>query len=341
MTQRNPLTQPLDFTLEDASQSMHRFYVSGGALTVFSKSTTVREESVPQILFNIVVNHCFKMRFDRGGDPDHTSWHKDIQDAVHYHHHILKLNDKGEKIPISVRDIECFVLGIKKSEEALGFCADGKTDCLMTDQDVNGVIPSFKTADKSEHASTLDKIDQEIRDRDIPQRMLTGAVKVYVHAFLSTLVDHYLVPYIISRNYDAKRGQALFSRNTISWSVSILKAAVNALVAPSWERAGVQFLIENVIKPALLKIGIFPKETIEKITSIAGTMSLFSIFPYYVALPHTMVANDARQKALMLVRMLGKFKVEDVPVAVVEEQKPVLVVQPEISGELRRRSVVK
>ena len=202
MTLRNSLYPQFDFFLEESSQGLYRLHTNAGALTLFIKNAAVGDMSLPHFLFGIVTDSCFKMQTGPQNHPEHTNWHTSLGETAQPHYHLLKQTDEGSFAPISYQDIECFVLGIKKSEESLGLCLDGKRDCVISDHDADVLLPGFKTISSAEHATALSRMSDKIKYRNLTEKVFYDMGKSYAHAFFMTLIDHYIVPYLITHNYD-------------------------------------------------------------------------------------------------------------------------------------------
>jgi len=159
---------------------------------------------------NEAMSNCFPRRWTgsrsvfpiNDQNPAHSFCHKDKSEQYITHHHLSK--DTHELF--TKEEMRCVLSNLQKVQDKNGLCKDGKTNCLISDVDLNKAIKEYDTFyDKNKN------IKNEINPAELPEQpnspkklgwdlfQITSSSMGY--AFCSTILRQYVRPKLITLGY--------------------------------------------------------------------------------------------------------------------------------------------
>jgi hypothetical protein len=302
------------------SSGVKKAYTHNKAFTMF-----VEETPFGQNIYNTFRSKCldYDFRVVRNVDPDHESYHQSNAEFEEDHVHLLK----GRKNPhsmLSLQNVQCILNDIKQYEKAMGYCKDGQTDCLLSDSDQKKILDAYAKYLRQkkivDQLAAFDKLYTELEGRCIT------VAKTFTQAFLTTLLEKYIKPYLISKCHDQKKTK---------WGIEMVKGAITFGLNNSLFNTALDVIIRNGLKAGLQKIGMDP-HMVDKIATEIGTIVAFTQNPLsLIELGINGSAAAAGQTAAyQLVRALPKLKVEPEEAPAADAKA---VIKSEDQPELRHR----
>lgn len=277
----------IDIRFSKNSALMDRLYTKAGALTIFWRSNVVAS-----LIPVSIVDPCFNGVSGYRDHENHGNWHKSESEFDTLHAHLFKVNEAGDVVDITIKDVECFFLEVKKWEAEVGLCEDGISGCFVADDDMRKIAPGFQ---RQYIPTTIE--------------MMQSYGKSYIHSFLSTLIDKYFIPYLITHRFDPETGQERYGREKIECAKIVFRASLAAGLSLSLTSICAELAIQNVIKPALIKIG-FNNYLVERVSNFANTVAAFTVSPSML-MATTGGAMMGQEVAYNLIRCLPKLRNEN------------------------------
>lgn len=247
-------------------------------------------------------------------DPDHPSFHfnKTLEDC---HAHFYK--GRGTFEDFTPDEIICMLKNLKDFEAGYGLCKDGKSHCFLSDADRDKMIAEYekhyRSKSDADHqaprktGTTLLSYEMTyvrwIKGAIIPALQTTGLL------FVTTMIDHYIKPMLITKGYSPKHAYE---------TAEAAKIAVRAMMTLSFKGLGIEFLIRHGLLFAMKQMGVSNAQqdkinsTLYKVGIIAQlSANPFSFTSLYIN--STYAAGAGIGAAYALIRLLPKLRLEPEP----------------------------
>lgn len=282
------------------NQSVKKVYVHNKALTIF-----IEENEIADAAYDVIVNtdHCYEngFRFVYQDEADHASAHQSPADYQQGHTHILK-NQKAPHQLLSPKNLKCVLNDLKEFEKYHGLCKDGKTECAITDIDIQKIETNFaeyirvSKLKKPDINAAADAICAELESR------LKFGAKTFTHIFLMTFLDKYIKPYLIDKFNDPQKA---------NMAVDIIRTGITFALVESLFRAALSVTISTGLKVALTAYGM-DREQVNIIVNRIASVLAFTENPLsLVDIGITDTAAEIGQKAAYAaIHSLPKLRIE-------------------------------
>lgn len=164
------------------------------------------------------------------GHAQHNLFHFNTQDHDQVHAHLIKGKQFFEDI--SLTEMECLLKNLKAFEKK----ANVKPDARLSSDNFTELLNQYEKHLKEKTPEPNVAIQHALIER--VRYSFKSFMIAFAHTFAFTLIDRYLVPFIISKTH---------SRKTALTFAFFAKGAVNALLASSAQAAGLNAVIEKVL----------------------------------------------------------------------------------------------
>lgn len=258
----------------------------------------------------------------------HGQWHTDAKDFDSSHTHFF--NENVNMMP--PEDLRCFLKNIKGVERDYGLCADGKTECLLSESDFNFIQSEYSSYYEQEKRSGNIKYSVEFEEN-----ILLDVGATVLNSFINTLVNRYLRPWLIDRASERN-----ISSDKVILTVDILSSLTIAIYTGSLKQSLSYALAVKCLSGVLRLAGI-DSLVADSIASGIG------VYCFSVRNPASLV-NINRGNCVIagqlaghaLIRCLPKLKYEKPPEPVNDGVDKADVINPEphndySGGGMRRR----
>ncbi len=307
------------------SAGLKRLYFKNNALSMFMDPSYYGEV----VSRGLRTEECIaEFKYGHRDDPDHRSWHKSENDFEISHSHIISANNEK----MQPAELQCILDNIIRFDKGQKYYhklynisyAPSSTETTRLDpekvaltvEDRNYILEKYTefynykgTSEQEEKLAAevtqqLDILNESItiRRSDI-NKSLDEIGKSVFQAFFSTLLNHYLKPYFISKSS--------FKPANITWACDIVNSACKLALTQSPMQTGFSYVLEKAIKSALLKLGI-DLTTTEALVTNLGTITAITENPSQLIQLglNSCAASVGQNAAYAIIRQLPKLKEE-------------------------------
>jgi hypothetical protein len=283
-----------------ASKGISKVYTKNKAVSFFGCNT----EFVNTYGLGIKAENCFgsDFRYVRYYDLDHDSYHKNQEDYIIDHGHVLKGAISHKEM--NERDFICLIDNIKKTEIEAKLCKDGKTDCLLADKDADILKNAYSKYLRQQRRAPKVKAEAEKIYAEVEKRFINGA-QCFTQAFVTTFLDKYVQGLLINQGF-----HHAYARITIEGLKSTLTFALGAC----YLQTAMDAIIRNVVSKLLSKAGVnVESKYMQRILSEIGTVLAFTNNPFILLElgVNTSAAALGQGAAYALIHALPKLKDEE------------------------------
>ncbi|MCL5272694.1 MAG: hypothetical protein M1486_05250 [Gammaproteobacteria bacterium] len=237
-------------------------------------------------------------------DLFHDIWHHlDKTDFDTSHTHIIK--DSLDLF--TPDDLNCFLENVKKVEKITQKCLDGKTDCFLTQQDLEKIQQAYQHFYNENVEPRKQYIKQLSEARaQFVYDTFTQALNITIHSFLKTILQDYLRLYLIGEGYSPKKIDAVM----MAMDVTIKLALSFSILS-----IGFEVVIEKIIKPALSNLKILPPDVIDTLCGALKIASFvkdpFSMLQIGLAGSGTLYGKYTASRIIAFLPRIKKLKPEE------------------------------
>lgn len=311
-----------DVSTSDESKGVKRIYARNKALTLFVKPTQLGD-----LVFNgLEAGDCFEVRYAHRDDKDHNQFHASVQDYEESHSHILKGSTPPHQ-DISENDLRCIIMKMRKFQKENGLCDGGKTDCLITNKDSKNILAEYHEFEEQKKAR-LNIIAAKKVYAELERKFIAG-VESFTHAFLMTLIEKYLQPYLITYGLNTYANRLL---------IEGLKSSITLMMSHSLINTAFDAIVRNALSPVLNAVGINPSIAEKMVTEI-GTVLAFTENPLSIidTVINGTAAAAGQAAAFKIIHALPKLKKEP---KIDNEVTVAVAVSRQLPIGLTRRSII-
>lgn len=305
------------------SSAVRKAYVNSNVLSIFADDSYFGNLVLNEA---IVAEECLSdFRFGKQTHKNHDQWHKNKKDFEVSHSHFVTKNKK----PPTPDEFQCLLDNIMRFQKGYPKlmqkynskinlthydtgreCVNLKEMSLLTQADRDHLLKEYNRFYFNEDLSNAEKdqLEKEIQSHldNLNQNILESlgeAGKSFLHSFLNTIVHRYIKPSLITQNQ--------FNYKNVVWACDIMTAAIDLALTRSPFSAGFDIFLRNIIKPALLKIGVnvYRAEAIAERLTTALTITQNPLSLIHMTMNYSMADLGARS-AYAVIHALPKLKDE-------------------------------
>lgn len=241
----NTINKELDYIPSSESKGLAGIYTSHRVLTVEFPPSDQGD-----IVGDIQLTACADVVFGYHEDELHQYYHLNGHHDIRHHKHLIKGTESVEAL--SVKEVQCIINRIKQEENKRNLCLDGKSNCLLTDNDANQIMSQYSSYyDRQKSASPTffkPKRNPKLQLRRAYGSFLSSAF----YSMLETVLDRYLHAFLL--DHGVKRTNAILI-------IEGVKAAALIPFTAQLSSIGIGALIQMMTKLILNKINLNPSLT--------------------------------------------------------------------------------
>lgn len=331
-----PVTD-VDITFSKDSKGVSRMHTQENVLTIFVPETYTGNG----VLRSLDIKNCIQgtSKWGYPNEAKHNSWHKNIRDVDIDHGHAIK----GQQELIDLDEIKCLVESIRKVERMNAYCLDGKSKCFITQDDEKRLYEEYSRYLSEKNAN--DPTPDGLKLYRKYEKQLTTSAQVFTHAFITTLLDKYLKPYLINQGISPRQAGWMIesAKKLIVFSEALLTASLqNAALSVIYHllvKNALDYSLNKVSELAGLQTNEIASSIIENMSNGLGTFAAFMKDP--TSITQWGVQSTAfglgQRAAYMTIRQLPKLKTEPTNHVALFNPKTIIESKQNNPRKLRRR----
>jgi hypothetical protein len=253
--------------------------------------TTSEHSAIEKIDFRVnALSFFFRRGFedDIGGFPHHGCvpdiipgirsndhhhfWHAGTSDFDLTHFHLVRTYFDLFR----PEDLTCLLSNVKNLEKTMQKCLDGKTDCYLTEDDLEKAQKAYQVfydANIEGRKKLISDLKDQVRQTQIEAQASVQArlhdiyrqtALIFIHGFLKTILKDYLRLYLIGENFDPKKIDRL---------MTAMDATITLALSFSVLSVGFELITIKIVRPALIRQNILPPLTIDLICQALTVVS--------------------------------------------------------------------
>jgi hypothetical protein len=244
------------------ASKLQKIYFRENTLTFFAN----RSSSEGEIIFSSLRPAACLQGFQYGhrDDPQHANWHINEQDISTPHIHLVINSLKL----LSPETIDCFLKNVKRTELLIAKCLDGKTDCLLAEEDFKKISKEYQQFYQAQHEAREAAVT-ELTQKTVSylEQIYSQSKAIYFHTILKTILQDYLRLYLLSHHYHPKK---------VNQFMVVMNAAINMAISLSLVSVGLEWIVDQVIKPAILKFGFIPEKIVDLFCNVLTAVTFLN-----------------------------------------------------------------
>lgn len=227
-------------------------------------------------------------------------------------------------------ELACLLNEIRKKQQAGGFCKDGKENCFLNDADARKMMKDYRQfyneISITDSTLSFETVQNEIV-RKQRRELVINAGNAMTHAFIETLSQYYLRPFLITNKYEFIPDELIIS---LSYHLNII---CTFFLTTSLSTALIEFVtnyIGRMLIDHVLANNEVSRYAANALVSYFNSLYLFLKSPFFSMEGGaiTLSTYAGRMAAFKLIQHLPKIKQEPKPRVIFIDQAMMFGNQP-------------